>query len=67
MERENTIRDVNVRIENLAKLQPQYQLQKAEEFNAIKKGISDTIRENGINTRKELDPHVYNLYRRYFD
>ncbi|MBQ6482533.1 MAG: hypothetical protein IJI45_15595 [Anaerolineaceae bacterium] len=67
MEREIAIRDVNHRIENLAKLHPQYRIQKSEEYNSVKRDISDAIRINGINVRKELDPHVYNLYRRYFD
>ena len=67
VEREIAIRDVNRRIETLAKLHPQYQIQKPEEYNTIKRGISDAIRINGINVRKELDPHTYNLYRRYFD
>ena len=67
MEREIAIRDVNHRIENLAKLHPQYRFQKSEEYNSVKRDISDAIRINGINVRKELDPHVYNLYRRYFD
>ena len=67
VEREIAIRDVNHRIETLAKIHPQYQIQKPEEYNKIKRGISDAIRINGINVRKELDPHTYNLYRRYFD
>ena len=67
VEREIAIRDVNHRIETLAKLHPQYQIQKPEEYNTIKRGISDAIRINGINVRKELDPHTYYLYRRYFD
>ena len=67
MERENAIRDVNSRIEHLARLEPRYQLSRSEEYKSLKNGISDAIRTNGINVRKELDPHVYNLYRRYFD
>jgi len=67
VERENAISDVNRRIENLTKLQPRYRLHRPEEFNALRDGITDIIRTYGINVRTELDPHVYNLYRRYFD
>ncbi|MCR5136563.1 MAG: hypothetical protein K6C12_05640 [Oscillospiraceae bacterium] len=67
MKRENAIRDVNIRIEHLARLEPHYRLNRAEEYNTLRNGITDAIRTHGINVRQELEPHVYNLYRRYFD
>ena len=67
VEREIVIRDINSRIEQLARIQPQYRLRRSEEFNELKDGISKTIRSNGINTKSDLEPHIYNLYRRYFD
>ena len=66
-EREKAIRDVNSRIEHLSRIQPQYRLNRPEDFNTLKNEIIDVLRKNGINARLELDPHVYNLYRRYFD
>lgn len=67
MKRENAIRDVNIRIEHLARLEPQYRLNRVEEYNTLRSGIIDSIRTHSINVRQELEPHVYNLYRRYFD
>ena len=67
VQKEIAIRDVNSRIEQLARIQPQIRLHKSEEFNELKKGITKTIRTNGINTKSDLEPHIYNLYRRYFD
>ena len=63
---ESVVSDINSRKEHLATLQPQYRLYRSAEFSALKKGITETIRNNGINVRQELEPHVYNLYRRFF-
>ena len=67
MERESVIRNLNRQIENLSRLQPQYRLHRTGDYDKLRAGILQKIREHHVNVRYELDPHVYNLYRRYFD
>ena len=67
MERESVIRNLNQQIENLSRLQPQYRLHRTGDYDKLRAGILQKIREHHVNVRYELDPHVYNLYRRYFD
>ena len=67
MERESVIRTLNLQIENLSRLQPQYRLHRTGDYDKLKAGIQQKIQEYHVNVRHELDPHVYNLYRRYFD
>ena len=56
MERELVIRDLHEQIENLARL-----------HRAHRERIRKYIAEHNIDVRKELDPMVGLLYRRYFD
>ncbi|MBQ9663655.1 MAG: hypothetical protein IJV40_10945 [Oscillospiraceae bacterium] len=67
MERESVIRTLNRQIENLSRLQPQYRLHRTEDYDKLRQSIAQSIHDHRINVRRELDPHVYNLYRRYFD
>ena len=67
MERESVIKDLSHQIENLSRLQPQYRLHRTGDFDKLRLNILSGIHANKVNVRQELDPHVYNLYRRYFD
>ncbi len=67
MERQTVIRDLNERIETLARLHIQHGLHHTQGFVRQKEGIARLIRDNEVNLRQELDPHVLNLYRRYFE
>lgn len=66
-ERAEVIRDLNLQIENLARLHLQHGLYHSEGFLLQKERVSRTVREHKINVRKELDPQINLLYRRYFD
>ena len=67
MERESVIKDLNHQIENLSRLQPQYRLHRTGDFDKLRRNITSDIHRYSINVRSELEPHIYNLYRRYFD
>ena len=67
MERESVIKTLNQQIENLSRLQPQYRLHRTGDYDKLRSSIMQSIHDHRINVRSELEPHVYNLYRRYFD
>ena len=67
MERESVIRDLSHQIENLSRLQPQYRLHRTGDFDKLRLNSRCGIQANNVNVRQEFDPHIYNLYRRYFD
>lgn len=67
MERETIIQDLNGQLENLARLHIQYRLDHTEHFQIHKNNIYDFVQKHDIDTRRELDPLFFNLYRRYFD
>ncbi len=66
-EREEMIRDLNRQIESLARLHIQHGLYHSEGFRQQKEHVLRTVREHKVNVRKELDPQIGLLYRRYFD
>ena len=67
MERETVIRDLHEQIENLARLHIRHGLYHSEGFRLHREHIRKFIAEHDIDVRKELDPMVGLLYRRYFD
>ena len=67
MEREEIIRDLHGQIENLARLHVRHGLHESEGFREHRERIRETISENKIDVRRELDPMVGLLYRRYFE
>ena len=67
MERKEIIRDLHGQIENLARLHVRHGLHDSEGFQKHRERIRETISENKIDVRRELDPMVGLLYRRYFD
>ncbi len=67
MEREKAIRELSREIESMARLHIQHGLFHSEGFRQHKERISKLIREHKIDVRKELDPMVGLLYRRYYD
>ena len=67
MEREKMIQDLHQQIEDLARLHIQHGLYHSEGFRIQKERVRNTIRENNVNVRKELDPQINLLYRRYFE
>ena len=67
MERESVIKTLNQQIENLSRLQPQYRIYRTGDTDKLSGSITQSIHDHRINVRSELEPHVYNLYRRYFD
>lgn len=67
MEREEIIRDLHGQIENLARLHVHHGLHRSEGFQRYRERITETISKHKIDVRKELDPMVGLLYRRYFD
>ena len=66
MERQAVIRDLSAEIETLARLHIQHGLQHTQGFAKQKSDIEKLIQDNEVNLKKELDPLVLNLYRRYF-
>ena len=66
MERQAVIRDLSAEIETLARLHIQHGLHHTAGFANQKQNIEKLIQDNDINLKKELDPLVLNLYRRYF-
>ena len=67
MEREGVLKDLSHQIENLSRLQPQYRLHRTGDFDKLRLNIRSGIQAHGVNVRQEFEPHIYNLYRRYFD
>ena len=67
MEREEVIRELSKEIESMARLHIRHGLYHSEGFRQRKEHIRDKIREQKIDVRKELDPMVGLLYRRYYD
>ena len=59
--------ELHQQIENLARLHIQHGLYHSEGFRMQKERVRNTIRENNVNVRKELDPQINLLYRRYFE
>lgn len=66
MERQAVIRDLSAEIETLARLHIQHGLHHTQGFAKQKTNIEKLIQDHEVNLRKELDPLVLNLYRRYF-
>lgn len=66
MERQTVIANLNEEIETLARLHIQYGLQKTPGFARQKEDIARFVRDHEVDIRRELEPHVLNLYRRYF-
>ena len=66
MERQAVIRDLSAEIETLARLHIQHGLHQTAGFAKQKTNIEKLIQDHEVNLRKELDPLVLNLYRRYF-
>lgn len=67
MERQEMIRDLNQRIESLARLHIRHGLYDSEGFREQREQVEHLVREHKVNVRKELDPQVRLLYKRYFD
>ncbi len=66
MERETIIQGLNREIESLTRLHIQYGLHHTRGFESQKESVERYIREHEIDLRRELDPLMLNLYRRYF-
>ena len=67
MEREATIRELNEKIMNLARLHILHGLHHTSGFRSHKEDVKNMIREHRVNVKSELDPQASLLYRRYFD
>ena len=67
MERQKVIRDLSTEIETLARLHIQHGLHHTKGFAIQKRSIDKLIQDHDVNLKKELDPLVLNLYRRYFE
>ena len=67
MERQEIIRDLNGRIENLARLQFRPGLDGSEGFRQQKEQVRRLVQEHGIEVRQELEPMTRLLYRRLFE
>ena len=67
MERDTVIRDLNEQIETLARLHIRHGLYHSEGFRRRREHIRKLIAAYDVDVRKELDPMVSLLYRRYFD
>ena len=67
MKREEAIRELHGQIESLARLHIRHGLYQSEGFQKRREAIRKLIREHNVDVRKELDPMVGLLYRRYFD
>jgi hypothetical protein len=64
---ESTIADLNKQIEALARLHLHHGLYHSEGFKRQRRHVENMVREHKVNVRKELDPEVNLLYKRYFD
>ena len=67
MERQEVIRDLSAEIETLTRLHIQHGLHHTKGFVIQKRRIEKLIRDHEVNLKKELDPFVLCLYRRYFE
>ena len=67
MDRELIIRNLHGQIEGLASLHIRHGMQHSEGFQRRRERIRQIISENGIDVRRELDPMIVLLYRRYFE
>lgn len=67
MERQKMIRELNQQIESLASLHLRHGLYDSEGFRLQRERVERLVHENRVNVRKELEPQVLMLYRRYFD
>jgi hypothetical protein len=67
MERQEVIRDLSAEIETLTRLHIQHGLHHTKGFAIQKRRIEKLIRDHEVNLKKELDPFVLCLYRRYFE
>lgn len=67
MERQAVIHDLSAEIETLARLHIQHGLHQTQGFAKQKRHIEKLIQDHEVNLKKELDPLVLNLYRRYFN
>ena len=67
MEREEIIKDLHMQIESMARLHVRHGLYDSEGFRRRREHVRKLIRDNNVDIRKELDPMVGLLYRRYFD
>ena len=67
MEREEIIQNLHGQIENMCRLHIRYGLHESEGFRRHREEISRTVREHKIDVRRELDPMVGLIYRRYFE
>ena len=67
MEREEIIRDLQGQIENMCRLHIRYGLHESEGFRRHKEAVNKAVREHMIDVRRELDPMIGLLYRRYFE
>ena len=66
MERQKMIRELNQQIESLASLHLCHGLYDSEGFRLQRERVERLVHENRVNVRKELEPQVLMLYRRYF-
>jgi hypothetical protein len=67
MERQAVIRDLSDGIETLARLHILHGLHHTRGFAHHKNSIQRLIQQHEVDLRRELDPHTFNLYRRYFE
>ena len=67
MERQAVIHDLSAEIETLARLHIQHGLHHTQGFARQKEGIARLVRDHEVDLRRELEPHILNLYRRYFE
>lgn len=67
MEREEIVRDLHGQIESLARLHILHGLHHSAGFAQHRERIMQTVSRHSIDTRRELDPMVLLLYRRYCD
>ena len=67
MERQAVIHDLSAEIETLARLHIQHGLHHTQGFASQKEGIARLVRDHEVDLRRELEPHILNLYRRYFE
>lgn len=66
MERQAVIRHLSTEIETLARLHIQHGLHHTPGFAKQRDSIARLVRDYEVDPKRELEPHVLNLYRRYF-
>ena len=67
MKREEAIRELHDLIESMARLHVRHGLYHSAGFQKSRETIRKIVQEHNVDVRKELDPMVGLLYRRYFD